>query len=140
MRKLSIIGIVFLLAQVLLIADNGMVTGCAAPMCSERMWAYTAGTFDAYIVNADHVTSTGILYDPSAMRISPALIDRLTDETEACLIKAGIIVGRIDRHSFTIKVAGDWLLNCDKTQQVLPIHAPDVSCLAKGMIPDAPII
>ena len=146
----------FLSACALITLLNTTLTDCIYDTCDEVQWGYSYGEFDAYNnVNADHVTPKGIRFDPSGQDISGELIDELTDRVEACLIRtlpganlsqgvktASVCVGDhanlpIDRHSFVIKIANDWHLNCDKTQQLLPVHAGDEGCLAKGEHPTA---
>lgn len=113
-----------------------MATGCSdGEHCSELKWGYSPHTFDQYEANADQVTPEGTHFDPSGQNISGELIDRLTGEVEACLTKSGKLDHPIDRGAFVVKVASDWQLNCDKTQQLLPVLAGSAGCVAKGLTP-----
>jgi hypothetical protein len=123
-------------AVALFFVGNVLTSGCVADDCTESRWGYYDGTFDDYVVKAEQTTAKGIAYDPSGMPISPELIDRLTDEVETCLMDAGIIKRAIDRQSFVVKIADNWLLNCDKTEQLLPTRADNSGCIAKGLAPD----
>ena len=109
--------------------------GCETPSapCYSSQWGYSNGEFDRYIFIGSEKTQEGIIYDPSGQNISPQLIDRLTDEVEICLQQG------IDRTSFQVKIAGDWVLNCDQTQQVLPdpVWEGWSGCYAKGQKPTA---
>lgn len=98
-------------------------------ICDETQWGYAYGAFDHYDVRPTDITAKGIMFDPSGMPIAPALIDRLTDEVEACLSIS------IIRTSFVVKVANDWIINCDGTQQLLPVLAGSAGCIAKGLTP-----
>lgn len=136
---------------VLIVALVPRSTGCLYN-CGEEHWGYTIGTFNAYKLGELHKTSKGIAYDPSGMNISPELIDRLTDEVEECIAKTypggaiskdlqvsaqcwGSSFFPIDRSSFVVKIVSDWEYSCDKTQQVLPVDAPEIGCFAKGQTP-----
>jgi hypothetical protein len=155
MKKLKIIFTIIAMGVflILIICDTDCVFPSAT--CSEYMWGYDNGEFDHYSdIHADHFTMSGIAYDPSGQFISPELIDMITDETEKCLIKtfnSSVISAKIaeesycervdikmpiDRKSFVIKIVNDWHLNCDKTQELLPVHADDSACLAKGELPN----
>lgn len=103
--------------------------GCVAERCHEYKWGYAENGFDSYDVATTQLTPKGTPFDPSGMKISGQLIDRLTDEVETCLGQT------IERSAFVVKVANDWTLNCDKTEQVLPILAGSAGCLAKGLTP-----
>lgn len=121
--------------------------GCRG--CDEVTWGYTQGLFNRYSVGATQTTPDGIRFDASGLATSATLIDRLTNEVERCLFlkfperlsdvaaaQAGCSgdarFHTIDRHSFVVKVAGDWRLTCDGQQQVLPVVAPSAGCAAKG--------
>lgn len=123
-----------------LVNDSPSSVGCTFNSCSELKWGYAPGAFDSYEVNSVSVTPSGIAYDDSGLPIDPALIDRLTDEVEQCLsslqmLDCGRVVLPIDRKSFVVKVASDWVISCDKTQQLLPVLSGDAGCLAKGEQP-----
>jgi hypothetical protein len=118
--------------------------------CDEVTWGYPeSGLFNRYSVGETRTTPDGIRYDDSGQHVSPALIDRLTNEVERCLfarfpeqlsetvkLQAGcygdLRFKTIDRRSFVVKVAGDWRLTCDGQQQVLPVTAPANGCATKG--------
>ncbi len=114
-------------------------------VCDEDRWGYGYGAFDRYDVHPTSVTAGGIGYDPSGLPIAPELIDRLTGEVEKCLASveadAGVAracmqyAGTIDRKSFVVKIANDWVLSCDGSQQLLPVLAGSAGCIAKGLTP-----
>lgn len=106
-----------------------LVAACAAKQGPDGRLAYW-GKFD-YPTAPVETTAKGIRYDPSGLPISGALIDRLTDEVEACLERP------VDRASFVVKVAADSSLSCSKDQEVLPVVA---GSMCKGMAgtPDCP--
>src|SRR4051812_9442093 len=79
----------------------------------EGRWGYMVEG-EPYPVTAAQVSPAGVHFDPTGQPISGALIDRLVGEVETCLAKS------LDRSAFAVKVASDWELSCDKTQQVLP--------------------
>jgi hypothetical protein len=111
-------------------------TSCGVSYCKQLFPQLTQTT---YTVAPSLTTPKGIHYDPSGLAINPALIDRLTDEVEACLTAAfpdGNIlstVGQRDdaldgaacgpshhftlpvsRSCLTVKVAADWHLSTDE--------------------------
>ncbi len=117
---------------------------CSDPGCSEIRWGYAYHAFNRYEVQQTSVTESGIVYDPSGLQISPALIDRLTFEVESCLTlveksntgpSCMIFHGSIARNSFVIKIASDWVLSCDKSEQLLPVYAGSEGCIEKGITP-----
>jgi len=102
------------------------------PVTTER-WGYPNFPGEApYDVRAASATPAGVRYDPTGQAVSPAVLDRLTAEVEAC-------TGKIDRSSFVVKIPAppDWAPSCDGSQQVLRSRAPDDGCRAKGLTPDA---
>lgn len=111
------------------------LTNCSISTCSETKWGYSYSEFDRYDVVLDHTTTAGTLYDPSAQNISPLLIDRLTHEVDVCLTDLGY--SPINYQSFSVKVVGDWVLNCSGTQQELPdpVWAGNGGCVSKGQAP-----
>lgn len=135
------------------IAGTSNINCGPANSCTEITWGYKENAFDEYVVEPTYVTQTGIKYDPSGMQISSTLIDRLTDEVENCLAQEfplGIIpkdivkaancyrdnfVVHFDRQSFNVKIASNWQLSCDKSEQVLPTLAGSAGCIAKGLTP-----
>lgn len=140
MKRLAIAA--FTLVSILLIV--AATPQCSDPSCSEIKWGYGLHAFDMYDVHPTSVTALGIRYDPSGMPISPEVIDRLTNEVEACLVNVASeheapqcmsSVSRIDRGSFIVKIASDWVLSCDKTEQLLPVLAGSDGCIAKGITP-----
>lgn len=102
-------------------------TSCS--ICDPYRWGYLGAPFESYNVNLTHKTSSGIEYDPSGQNISPDLIDRLTMEVENCIPIS------IDRQSFSVKIVNDYVLSCDKTEQLLNTNAPNSGCYAKGEKP-----
>ena len=103
--------------------------GCAT--CSEEQWGYPYHFFSEYTVSNIKYTPEGIAYDDIGVsNFDGALIDKLTDYTEACLhaqfpngtippavAQAGECVRNsfslpIDRKSFVVKVAADCVLDC----------------------------
>ena len=126
-------------------------TGCG--YCDELRWGYGYGAFDQYNVNATLTTPLGTHYDPSGLPISPQLIDRLVGEVNTCLqgvapnnvlpsdvVKASMCASTnitlpINRQSFQVKVASDWVYSCDKTQELLPVDAGSAGCIANGLTP-----
>lgn len=95
--------------------------------CVATDLGYAGTEFDSYTIENLSRTQDGILYDSSYQDVKSNEIDRLTTEVENCL---GL---QIDRNSFVVKVAGNWQLSCDKTEQVLPIFAGNAGCDAKGL-------
>jgi len=155
MRKLIALIWIGLIVLILLPRSNAVV-GCN--YCGEIQWGYSDGEFDRYVVKADYKTAGGTPYDPSGMSIATELIDRLTNEVNSCLTAAfptgnlpsDVISSAhcyqrtsfllpIDKTEFIVKVASDWVLNCDGTQQLLPtpVKAGPSGCIAKGQTPDA---
>lgn len=109
-----------------------------------------------YDVRATVLSAKGISIDSSGLKISSKLVDRLTDEVETCLIKQfgnpptipsnTQIEGQckdntfqlpIKRECLTVKVANDWILSRDGTQQMLPYIAGYGDC-GKGLPTDGP--
>lgn len=91
-----------------------MVAGCSS---RPTFFPVPSGilTVTAYVVTPTLTTPEGVRVDPSGQELPPAYlakVDRITDEAFACLGLA--------HKPITLKVASDWFLNCDKTQQVLP--------------------
>lgn len=117
-----------------LAAGSFALAGCSLFTSSgvhpEHLWGYNV---DAPPYKVECVsTPKGVCFDPSGQAISAGLVDRLTDEVEACVGKT------IDRGSFRVKIANDWHLSCDGAQQVLPAAgAGDLGCEAKGLTPTA---
>lgn len=84
-----------------------LLAGCVAP--SGLVGSVSAG----YVLEDPIVTPGGVIFDgPSA---AVPTVDRIIAEVAACL-------GR-DLGTLRIKIAGDWVLNCDATEQVLPVIA-----------------
>lgn len=127
-------------------------TACESEFCSSQKWGYAGHEFDVYDVRYTLKTSKGIMYDSSGVLFEHEIIDRLTNEVEACLesrfggtLTKDVLDASgcpeqqfklpIDRSSFVVKVAQDWQLSCDQTEQVLPITAGAAGCVAKGLIP-----
>ncbi len=152
MKKLSIL--IWTLLLTILIVPQSSPVACAT--CSEIPWGYSDGEFDQYQVSNTLTTPEGIAYDPSGLPISPQLIDRLTNEVDLCLtqlsptgvLPSGIAQASscfgsfqlpIQSKSFVVKVASDWVLSCDGTQQLLPkpVEAGPAGCVAKGQDPTA---
>lgn len=141
----------FLSAFILLSTDT-VLTSCSGTGCGEIRWGYENGAFNSYNVGATMITPSGIRYDPSGMSISPELIDRLTSEVEECMqlafpnrtlsqsdasaayCQSSSIVLPI-RRDFVVKVANDWVLSCDKSEQLLLVLAGSPGCIAKGVVP-----
>ncbi len=126
-------------------------TDCAEDPCKPVYWYWSQFAYD---VSPSMTTPKGIKVDPSGQHINPARIDRLTDETERCLIETFgnppklppdvVRDGKCQGDTFalpprrqciTVKVPNDWHLNCDKTEQVLPQDAPVGGCEEKGEHP-----
>lgn len=141
---------------VILLPQSNSTTGCSS--CSELQWGYSDGEFSRYSAKVFDKTPEGIAYDPSGLPISPELIDRLTNEVNLCLtsmsptgqLPSDAMSGSrcfqgktfqlpINRKSFIVKIANDWVLSCDGTQQLLPdpVKAGPAGCVAKGQTPDA---
>jgi len=151
-RKFVTSALVACVVSVFTLTSDSLLLSSCAPDCMEYKWGYTPSTFENYHVNANFITPEGTTYDPSGMPISPELIDRLTQELETCLIE-GLVSSQISqdiaaqascenntielpikRHSFVVKVANDWVPNCEKTQQLLPVYAGSGGCAAKGEV------
>lgn len=130
-------------------------TGCGDD-CSEIKWGYSDNEFEQYNTNFSNKSLSGIVYDPSGLPISSQLIDRLTNEVETCLTN-NFVHGEfpddvvrdaqcsqktfqlpLQRTNFGIKIANDWVLSCDGTEQLLPmpVKAGPSGCLAKGQTPN----
>lgn len=154
MKKIvSLIWVILLV--IILLPQSNSVTGCAS--CSEMQWGYSDGEFSRYSAEGLYQTPEGTLYDPSGLPISPELIDRLTNEVDKCLTAIsptgnlpsdmqsgsrcyqGSFQLPIAKKSFVVKIANDWVLSCDGTQQLLPdpVKAGPAGCVAKGQTPDA---
>jgi len=139
----------------MLFVSDIRISGCIS-YCDATEWGYSYGEFDSYNVNATKITTEGILFDPSDQNISPQLIDRLTNEVNNCLMNTfpnkslpnDIITTSyckqiklplpIDKTSFVVKIANDWVFSCDKTQQLLPtpVKAGGEGCISKGLTPN----
>lgn len=75
-------------------------------------------TVTEYDVRPTATTLGGVALDLSGQPATPdymAKVDRVTGEAFACL--------GLPRRPLVLKVPGDWFLNCDGTQQVLPGYA-----------------
>ncbi len=109
--------------------------------CGSRLVQYHYGF--SYDIAPAFTTPNGIRVDPTGQKVSAALVDRVTDEVERCLtetfgdppripadvVKAGVCRADtfalpLPRSCIVVKVPDDWTLNCDKTQQVLPLLTP----------------
>jgi len=112
-----------------------------------------------YQVRPSQSTTKGIAVDLTGQDVSLEVIDRLTDEVEACLKETfGVppILPEdvrqkaqcrdetfnlpIARKCLVVKIPDDWEFSCDKSQQVLPIKSTsyrplDALCEAKGLEP-----
>jgi len=130
------------------------VMGCVAPVeeCPVR-WRY-ADQF-GYAVQPTLETPSGISVDPSGQAVDLAVVEGIVDDVESCLQKEFGDPPRIPddvraaancysstfpapyprAQCLTIKIPNDWVLSCDKSQQVLPWEAPEAGCLAKGLTP-----
>ena len=108
-----------------------------------------------YSVLPDAKTEEGIRVDTSGIYVDLKDLDMQTGDVEDCL-KAQFGSGRLPpelvqqascdsdqvslpivRSWLTVKVAKDFLFSCDGSQEVLPVQAPDVLCVAKGETPTA---
>jgi hypothetical protein len=82
------------------------------------------------------VTPKGIRVDSCGQDIRLDIIDRQTDEFEACMREtSGNQKFTVARESIIIKTPDDWVYSCDKSQQLLNIKAGDAGCIAKGLTP-----
>lgn len=104
-----------------------------------------------YDVKPTFYTPKNIAVDPSGLKINPRLVDRVTDEVEACLYKTfgnppilpvqvqmlGQCPGAsfpmpVKRQCLTVKVASDWFLSetefAGSKQQLLPAYAGYGDC------------
>lgn len=81
--------------------------GCASPRLK--------GSVDAgYVLSASAVTTPGgTTYDGPPGGI--LVVDRIVDEVSECL--------DVDVSGLSVKIAADWIYNCDATQQMLPTLA-----------------
>lgn len=105
-----------------------------------------------YNVNAAKITDDSIQVDTSGNIIDLSEIDRLTNETELCLIEefgnppvipeevvkqSDCLFDTFDipfaRECITVKIPNDWIWSCDGTQQLLPYKAPQKLCDEKGL-------
>lgn len=131
-----------------------LVTGCGVSYCKQLFPQVTQTT---YTVGSTVTTPKGTHLDPSGLPISPALVDRLVDEVEACLTKAypdgwintlegqaqhddGPACGKshrftlpITRSCLTVKVAADWhvsesVFNGSKQQLLHDIASESGDC------------
>ena len=132
-RKLITISLIDLL-MVSLVGAGGStaMVACEVGQCGTSYGFTITGGVENYTTTADHTTKGGISYDPSGQDIDADLLDRLVNETEACLGQP------IDRRSFRVKFAADWLLSSDGSQEELNSYASQSGCLAKGLKGDAP--
>lgn len=108
-----------------------------------------------YNVDAYLTTPDGLDLDASGLPIDPILVDRLTRETEDCLIEnfgnppvipPEVVEAAACRHNsfdlpierecLTVKIPDDCFLSHDNKQELLPAEAPDYICEAKGLSPD----
>jgi hypothetical protein len=157
MQKSNIYSALFATSIIFVIpATNASISGCTLRSCYEMDWGYTDNEFNHYEINANYKTSQGTSFDPSNQNISPELIDRLTNEVSYCLENtfpnhtiSDDIAGKafcknkniplpIDKSSFVVKIPNDWILSCDKSEEVLPtpVIAGEGGCIAKGLTPD----
>lgn len=107
-----------------------VLAGCTAPRACAENPELTYVVPAPYSVPDDALrTSSGIRYSGPA---DPAELDTLVSEVESCLSAQPVpesgyrcFAGLpIDRAQLRFAIATDWHLNCDGTQQVLPIVAP----------------
>ena len=84
-------------------------------------------TLKHYELNFTEKTPGGIWVDPTGQGVDLTLIDRLTDELEACLAI------RVNRECIGVKIPDDWFVSPCSDEELLPIPANDSLCLAKGV-------
>lgn len=107
-----------------------LFSGCGpSGACDATVWGFGGKEFVKYEISHESFTLKGVAFDSSQTRVPAELIDRLVDETENCIGR------KINRASFKVKIADDWELNCDKTQQTLPIVVNSTGCIDKGQDP-----
>lgn len=105
-----------------------------------------------YNINVTNITKDGINVDSSGQHVNLDEIDRLTNETERCLVRLfgnpphipDYIAESSDclynsfeipfnRECVVVKIPDDWVYSCDRTQQLLPHRAPQELCNQKGL-------
>jgi hypothetical protein len=112
----------------------------------------------SYSVSATLVTPKNVWVDTSGQNISLLRVDRLTDETEACLVKTfgnppviPLAVAQaagckgltfplpIPRQCLTVKFPSDWKVSqtefAGSKQQILSVGNGDPNCTEKGLPP-----
>lgn len=143
-----------LMLLILVLSAIPTSVSCNTGKCTEENWNYYTGEFDYIKVNPTKYTKDKISYDDGQLNINPDVIDRLTTEVETCLNKnfpnglptevmyraicnTTIIPKKIDRSSFVVKIADNYVLSCDKSQQMLPnpVRAGGSGCVQKGLNP-----
>jgi len=101
-------------------------------------------------------TPEGIRVDSGEQEVALERFDRMVDQVERCLRETfgdrpsipaemreagqcldGTFALPVDRSCLVVKVPDDWEVACDGLEQVLPAHAPDALCRAKGLEPTA---
>ncbi len=138
-------------ALILLAASLEAACSPPCPDCEHRLYADQT----AYGIEPMAMTDKAIAVDDSGQQIPLAVIDRLVDEVEACLIgkfgpeprlsadfmrsndcDRGTFTLPIRRECLTVKIPDDWVYSTDGKRMLLNALAPDEGCLAKGLKPD----
>lgn len=115
-----------------LLALSALAVGCEPAPC-EQQWGYwfRDDQYPAYSFEPTAATASGIMVDAGGQNVDLEKLDRYVAEVEACL---GV---PIDRSSFRVKVAGDWVLSCEG-EEVLPMALPDRYCKGKAATDECP--
>lgn len=99
--------------------------------------AYWPGQF-AYDVKPGAVTKLGIKVDTSGQSVDLDAIDAKVTRVQDCMAGVQCLQGTPPKaRCITIKIASDWVPNCDGTEQVLQREANPQGCLDKGMVPSS---
>ena len=122
-----------------------LLSSCSRPECGEYFHFYSS--MANYSVDPER-TNDGIEYDGPA---HPSLIDQAFKEVEECLsdtlplgeipedlrrvadCTVSVFHLPIRRECISVKIPDDWFWNQDKTEQLLPIPAPEELCQAKNL-------
>jgi hypothetical protein len=93
-----------------------LLLSCASSPWSQKYGYFPGGDINQYAnAQPSEITPFGILYNDYNQHINVNTIDKVVNNLQQCL---GYI---IDRSKFVILFPTNWTLNCNKSQQILPI-------------------